>query len=76
MAGHAKAVICYENAFWREADYSGSAYAAYPGAILGEMFDAGTTDGKIAALAGFFTLPATLREQYRKDLQTFILSLA
>lgn len=73
MAGHAKAVIRYRRAFWRDADLSGSALAAYPGAALAEIFDAGADDGEHAALSGFLALPAALRRQYRDDLEALIL---
>lgn len=73
MAGHAKAVIYYRQAFWRKADYSGSVLASYQGAALGEIFDAGSANGGQAALSGFFALPASLREQYRDDLEALII---
>jgi monoamine oxidase len=73
MAGHAKAVIRYERAFWREADFSGNALAAYQGAALAEIFDACSADGEQAALSGFFALPVLLREKYRSDLDALIL---
>ena len=73
MAGHAKAVIYYPHAFWRTADFSGNVLSAYPGAALGEIFDACSLSGKQAALSGFFALPAGLRVQHRKDLRALIL---
>jgi monoamine oxidase len=73
MAGHAKAVIRYRRAFWREAGFSGSALAVYQGAALAEIFDASAENGDYAALSGFFALPAVLRRQYRDDLQALIL---
>ncbi|MGY6274634.1 flavin monoamine oxidase family protein [Methylomonas sp. MgM2] len=72
MAGHAKAVIYYERPFWREADYSGSVLAAYRGAALMEIFDACSESGEVAALSGFFGLPAALRRRYRDDLEALI----
>ena len=73
MAGHAKAVIHYRHAFWREADFSGNALAAYRGAALAEIFDACSPSGEQAALSGFFALPAALRGRYRGDLNVLIL---
>lgn len=72
MAGHAKAVIYYEHAFWREADFSGNALAAYPGAALAEIFDACSNCGKQAALSGFFALSPEQRIRYRSDLKALI----
>ncbi len=74
MAGHAKALIRYPTAFWRAAGLSGSALASYQGAILGEVFDASSADGRYAALSGFFALPAPLRERYRDDLEALLLA--
>lgn len=73
MAGHAKFVVRYPRAFWREVDLSGNALAAYPGAVLAEIFDACSSDGNYAALSGFFALPAVLRSQYREDLEALML---
>ena len=73
MAGHAKFVVRYPRAFWREAELSGNALAAYPGAVLAEIFDACASDGNDAALSGFFALPAGLRSQYRDDLEALML---
>lgn len=73
MAGHAKVVVRYPKAFWREAGYSGAALANYQGAMLAEVFDASSADGRTAALGGFFALPATLRAQYRDELEALLL---
>ena len=72
MAGHAKAVIRYTSAFWRETGYSGSALVNYPGAALAEIFDACSPAGDQAALCGFFALPAPLRSKYSDDLNALI----
>ena len=74
MGGHAKAVICYDTPFWRASNYSGSAFAVYPGAALAEIFDATLTEEKYPALSGFFALPALMRQQYRDDLEALILA--
>ena len=73
MAGHAKFIVRYPRAFWREVDLSGNALAAYPGAILAEIFDACSSDGKHAALSGFFALSAVLRRQHRDELKSLML---
>jgi len=72
MASHAKALVYYAEPFWRATGYSGSAFAPYQGAALMEIFDAGSENGHIAALSGFFALPALLRRDYRKDLEALI----
>jgi len=72
MAGQAKAIIRYPHAFWRASNLSGSAFANYTGAILGELFDASDRDAKQPALGGFFALPPALRQRYRGDLETLI----
>lgn len=73
MASHAKAVVCYEHAFWRAASFSGNGFAIYPGAALREIFDASSSDGRFAALSGFFALPAAMRSRYRDDLEALVL---
>ncbi len=73
MAGHAKAIIQYERSFWREAGLSGNAMVHYPGMVLGEIFDACSGDGQAAALGGFLSWPAQLRQQYRNDLEALII---
>lgn len=72
MASHAKTMVYYPRAFWREANYSGSVLAGYPGAALSEIFDACSPNGEQAALWGFFALPAGLRTKYRSDLEALI----
>lgn len=68
MAGHAKAVLVYRQAFWRRQGYSGNAWLHYPGAVLAEVYDACPAQDDSAALFGFFGLPAALREYYRESL--------
>lgn len=72
MAGHAKALIRYQQSFWREAGLSGSALSVYQGAPMTEIFDASASDGSFAALSGFMGLPVPLRRQYRDDLEALI----
>ncbi|MBD9356076.1 flavin monoamine oxidase family protein [Methylomonas albis] len=71
MAGHAKAVLVYEEAFWRQQGYSGNVRSPYPSAVLAEVYDACTED--VAALFGFFGLPAEIREQYSDSLPALII---
>lgn len=72
MAGQAKAVVRYRRAFWRDAGLSGNAMAVYPGAALGQIYDASLADGTQAALSGFFALPVTVRNQNRSELKTLV----
>lgn len=55
MASHAKALAPFSSPFWRANGDSGSAFCAYPGAVLGEVFDACDAQG-LPALGGFFVL--------------------
>ena len=72
MAGHAKAMLVYSEAFWRRNGYSGNALQPYPGAVLAEIYDACSNQGESAALFGFFGLPAFTREHYRDNLEALI----
>jgi monoamine oxidase len=72
MAGHAKAMLVYPEAFWRRQGYSGNALQPYPGAVLAEIYDACSERGDSAALFGFFGLPAFTRELYRGNLEALI----
>lgn len=73
MAAHAKAALQYEYPFWREQGLSGNAFAGYPGAILGEIFDSSGDSPESASLSAFFALPVALRQQYANDLEALIL---
>ncbi|MCQ8103752.1 FAD-dependent oxidoreductase [Methylomonas sp. SURF-2] len=72
MAGHAKALLVYEQAFWRQYGFSGNALLRYPGAALAELYDACPADRRTAALFGFFGLPATTRAYYRDKLEELV----
>lgn len=72
MAGHAKAMLIYPEAFWRRQRYSGNALLPYPGAVLAEIYDACSPKANTAALFGFFGIPAAVRERYRGRLETLI----
>jgi monoamine oxidase len=72
MAGHAKAMLVYEQAFWRQQGYSGNAISPYPSAVLAEVYDACSDNDETAALFGFFGLPAEIREQYLDSLPALI----
>lgn len=71
MAGNAKAIFEYARPFWREQGLSGNAMAHYPGALLGEIFDA-SCDSHFA-LGAFLALPAPLRAQWQDDLEALML---
>lgn len=73
MAAHAKATLQYEHPFWREQGLSGNAFAGYPGAILGEIFDSSGGTPESGSLSGFFALPVALRQEYVSDLEALIL---
>lgn len=72
MAGHAKALLVYQQAFWRQQGYSGNALLHYPGAVLAEVYDASPAAGESAALFGFFGLPAAIRDYYRDTLEDLV----
>jgi len=72
MAGYAKAMLVYPEAFWRYQGYSGNALQPYPGSVLAEIYDACSKQGESAALFGFFGLPAYTREHYRDNLEALI----
>lgn len=69
MAGHAKVVLVYEQAFWRQFGFSGNGLLRYHGAVLAELYDACPTDLQKAALFGFFGLPSAVRAYYRENLE-------
>ncbi|MDD5275124.1 MAG: FAD-dependent oxidoreductase [Methylovulum sp.] len=71
MAGHAKAMLVYKDAFWRRQGYSGNAWLHYPGTVLAELYDACTAQGEASALFGFFGLPAALRASHRDGLEAW-----
>lgn len=74
MAGHAKVVIGYEDAFWRDKGFSGNAFANHPQAVLGEIFDACDPRARRAALGAFLSLPAALRDSFQQGLPLLIRS--
>jgi monoamine oxidase len=69
MAGHAKAMLVYPDAFWRRQGFSGNAFMPYPGAVLAEIYDACSEQSEPAALSGFFGLPAFTRKHCRNNLE-------
>ncbi len=71
MAGHAKALLVYREAFWRRQGYSGNAWLHYPGTVLAEVYDACPAHGESAALFGFFGLPSALRASHRDHLEAW-----
>lgn len=71
MATHAKALVAFDQAFWREAGQSGNAFVRHAQAVLGEVFDAcGEENG--AALGGFVALNPAQREHFQRGLPLLI----
>lgn len=64
MASHAKVVISYGQAPWREAGLSGNAFVTHEQAVLGEVFDACDESGSKAALGGFLAFSPALRKTF------------
>lgn len=71
MATHAKAVVAFDQAFWREAGQSGNAFVRHAQAVLGEVFDA-CDEAQGAALGGFVALNPAQREHFRRGLPLLI----
>jgi monoamine oxidase len=72
MASHAKALVPFPGAFWRARGDSGAALAAYPGAVLAEVFDACDSNQQ-AALGGFFALGPAERRARQDELPQLVL---
>ena len=70
MAGHAKAVVVYSNAFWRETGYTGDAFSQR--GPLGEIHDASSADASVAALFGFLALQPAERSRPQSELNKLI----
>jgi monoamine oxidase len=68
MAGHTKAVLVYEQAFWHQQGDYGNAISAYPSAMLAEVYSACSESAETPALFGFFGLTSEIRDQYRDSL--------
>ncbi|HMW48449.1 MAG TPA: FAD-dependent oxidoreductase, partial [Cellvibrionaceae bacterium] len=68
MAGQAKVIFEFAEPFWRAQGLSGNAIAQYPGAILGELFDACSQNQ--FALGAFLALPPHLRINSRANWST------
>ena len=71
MATHAKALVAFEHAFWREAGQSGNAFVRHAQAVLGEVFDA-CDEANGAALGGFVALNPAQREHFQRGLPLLI----
>ncbi|WP_019602050.1 flavin monoamine oxidase family protein [Teredinibacter turnerae] len=63
MAGQAKMAVSYEQAFWRQDGWSGTAMANFAGVAIAEIFDACGPDAAPAALGGFIGAPPGARQQ-------------
>jgi monoamine oxidase len=72
MAPHAKAVIQYETAFWRERGLSGR-IASRHGPLV-EAHDHSGPDGTPAALFGFVGWPHEIRQEIGDQLESHILA--
>lgn len=70
MAGHAKAVIVYKKAFWRNKGLSGDVYNQI--GPLSEIHDASLYDKSSAALVGFFSTPPIQRTQKGEKLERLL----
>ncbi|MEH6546554.1 MAG: NAD(P)/FAD-dependent oxidoreductase [Sneathiella sp.] len=70
MASHAKAVILYETAFWREVGLSGR-IASREGPLV-ETHDHSGPTGDPVAIFGFIGWPHQLRKQFADELPTHI----
>lgn len=73
MAGQAKVALQYTHPFWREQGFSGAALANYPGAMLGEVFDACGVQSRPAGLGAFMALPPSSRKEWQDDLPPLIM---
>ena len=67
MAGHAKLLAVYEEAFWRASGLSGDAISHR--GPLGEIHDASPDDGGPYVLFGFFGVPASYRAAHEEELR-------
>jgi monoamine oxidase len=68
MAAHAKVLISYDRAHWRDKDLSGNAFVSHEQAVIGEIFDACNADGTKAALGGFLAFSPELRQSFAVGL--------
>ena len=72
MAVHAKTLVVYETAFWREAGLSGR-IASRAGPLV-EAHDLCGATGAPAAIFGFVGWPHDVRDQHRSQLQDAIIA--
>jgi monoamine oxidase len=68
MAAHAKVMIAYDRAHWRDQGLSGNAFVTHEQAVIGEIFDACNAGGTGAALGGFLAFSPELRESFAVGL--------
>ena len=76
MAQRAKATMAYEQAFWRTAGHSGSAFVTHDQAVFAEMFDACDATGDKAALGGILALSPAQRASFLVGLPILMESQA
>lgn len=75
MARNAKAVVVYgDTVAFRERVGSGNAFVHHEQAVLGEVFDAGSMGGDVAALGGFLALPPAERARFREGMEMLVTS--
>jgi monoamine oxidase len=74
MAARAKAMVSFENPFWRKSGLSGNAFVSHDHVVLGEIFDACNATGDQAALGGYFSLSAEWRASLGDGMPMLIAS--
>jgi monoamine oxidase len=73
MARQAKAVTVYADAAgFREKVGSGNAFIHHEHAVLGEVFDASSLAGDVAALGGFLALQPADRARFREGMEMLV----
>ncbi len=75
MARQAKAVVVYgDSRDFRSRVGSGDAFVHHEQAVLSEVFDAGSMDGRVAALGGFLALSPAERARFREGMEMLVTS--
>ncbi len=72
MASHAKIVLLYAHAFWREQSHGGRMFSRI--GPIGELQDHSGPDGSPAALTGFLAWPHELRRGADEEIESAILA--
>jgi len=71
MAGHAKCIVVYPEAFWRDSGLSGDIISQV--GPLSEIHDATSEDG-VSALFGFFATPPNRRKTHKHEIDQLIIA--